>query len=208
MILEKLVVGQLGANCYIVACEETRQGFVIDPGDEGYRIVEKLIEIDVELKYILNTHGHVDHIGGNRVLKEHYPEAKLMIHSEEADKLTDPSSNLSLYTEQQVMSPRADGYLSENNEIQVGHVIGTVIETPGHTPGGVSIKVENHVFTGDTLFYEGIGRCDLPGGDHDQLLTSIQKKLYQLPGETMVYPGHGPSSSIQHEKKANPFVMG
>ncbi|ACB84873.1 MBL fold metallo-hydrolase [Natranaerobius thermophilus] len=205
MIIEQLVVGELGANCYIVGCQETGEAVIIDPGGNGEKIHQQIKELDMTPSMIINTHGHVDHIGANSYLKEH-TDAELGIHPKDAPMLTDPKLNLSMFTGKEIISPSADIHLNDGDSIKVGNLKGEIINTPGHTPGGICIKIDNNLFSGDTLFTEGIGRCDLPGGNQDELLKSIREQLFTLSDDLVVYPGHGGSTTIAHEKRKNPFL--
>ena len=162
-MLKKLVVGPIQANCYILGCKETGEGAVIDPGDEVPRIVEEISKAHLSIKYILLTHGHFDHSGGAKQLKT-ITHAPVMIHRLDASGLG--------------FSP--DSYLSEGQQLQVGTYPLTILHIPGHSPGGVCIQAPGVVFTGDTLFAGSIGRSDLPGGNHQQLIAGIIKKIFPL----------------------------
>jgi len=202
MFFRKFVVGQLGANCYLLACEKTKKAVVIDPGSEEDTgmILEILREKGFKLEYIINTHGHYDHIGGNQKLKSH-TSAKILIHGLDAEMLADKGKNLSFLSGSNLLSPNADQFLVEGEEISVGFLRFKVIHTPGHTPGGICLILEDIVFTGDTLFAQGIGRTDLPGGSYNEIIHSIKNKLFQLDDDKIIYPGHGRDSTIGKEKK-------
>jgi hydroxyacylglutathione hydrolase len=211
MILLGMEVGQLGTNCYIVGCEETREAAVIDPGGDALKILKFLERNSLKLTHIINTHGHIDHIGGNRTLKEQ-TQAELIIHEEDASMLTSAGRNLSLFSGMVMSGPAADRTVKEGDKIKVGNtVVLEVIHTPGHTPGGISLKLEvdgkNILFVGDTLFNGSIGRTDFPGGSYRQLIESIQQKIMVFPDETEVYPGHGPGTKVGFERKSNPFLV-
>jgi len=211
MILLGMEVGQLGTNCYIVGCEETREAAVIDPGGDALKILKFLERNNLKLTHIINTHGHIDHIGGNRTLKEQ-TQAELIIHEEDASMLTSAGRNLSLFSGMVMSGPAADRTVKEGDKIKVGNtVVLEVIHTPGHTPGGMSLKLEvddkNILFVGDTLFNGSIGRTDFPGGSYRQLIESIQQKIMVFPDETEVYPGHGPGTKVGFERKTNPFLV-
>lgn len=200
LMIEKLEVGPLGANCYIVADKATRNAFLIDPGGEPDRIKGALKKEKLNLKFIINTHGHGDHIFGNG-----YFGVPVYVHSLDKDFLTDPSKNLSGFFGLFMKASKADRLLEDGEKISMGNLEMEIIHTPGHTPGGISIKIDGVVFTGDTLFAGGIGRTDLPGGDEEQLFKSIKDKLFALNDDVIVYPGHGGESTIGREKKTNPF---
>ncbi len=205
MFLEKLVVGVLDVNCYIIGCKETHEGAVIDPGGREQEILEILKEEDLRLKYIINTHGHLDHSVGNSYLKEK-TAARIAIHAEDAIMLVIPQDPLlSLMLHEYVMVP-ADIELHDNDVITIGNIELRVIHTPGHTPGGMCLIDDNIIFTGDTLFAGGIGRTDLVGGSYSVLVQSIKDKLLVLDGGLKVLPGHGGTTSIKRERESNPFL--
>jgi len=206
MILETLVVGPLQVNCYLVGCESTRQAAVIDPGTDVPMILKALKKHGLTLKKIINTHGHFDHIGGNRELLE-ATGAELLIHADDQPLLqlaSQHAANFGLQTED---SPAPTGNFSDGDIIAVGDLQLKVLHTPGHSPGGVSLLCEDHLFSGDTLFAGSVGRTDLPGADHQALLNSIKTQLAGLPDSTIVHPGHGPNSQIGEEKRHNPFLQ-
>lgn len=205
IFLKQFEVGSFMSNCYIIGCEETSEAAVIDPGAEPEAILSELGKNNLKLKYIINTHGHVDHIGANAEVKKSI-EAPILIHKEDAGLLEDPQGNLSMYVGGKLTLPPAEQLLEEGDEISIGNIKLKVIHTPGHTQGGISLKADNEVFTGDSLFAGSIGRTDLPGGNHGQLIKSIKEKLLPLGDDVIVYPGHGPASSIGKEKKMNPFL--
>lgn len=207
MIFETIVVGQLGVNCFILADPETKDGVVVDPGDESGAILELVRAKGVKVKYILNTHGHFDHIGGNLKLVE-ATGATLMIHRGDEPFLSRASLSARNYGLKADDSPSPAAYLEDGQSITFGSIELKVIHTPGHTPGGVCLHIpsEGVLISGDTLFAESIGRTDLPGGSTEQLVTSIRTKLLVLPDETRVYPGHGPATTIAHEKRYNPYL--
>lgn len=197
-------VGPIEANCYIVFDEKTKECMVIDPGDEGNRIFEEIEKQSLTVKYIVNTHGHGDHIGANRYLKEK-TGAELLIHEEDAPMLTDPAKNMSLYMGANINKPAADRHLHEGDILEIGSAKFTVLHTPGHTKGGICLLGKEVCFTGDTLFQFSIGRTDLPGGSYNEIITSIETKLLTLDEKITVFPGHGPQTTIAKEKANNPF---
>lgn len=198
-------LGDFMANCYIVACSETRQALVIDPGVPDPWIQSCVTENDLTVAGIVLTHGHLDHIGGVGWVKG-WTGAPVAIHEADADYLTSPSLNGSLYFGTQVTAPPADRLLQDGDEIEAGRLRLRVIHTPGHSPGGICLYTPGHLFAGDTLFAGSIGRTDLPGGGLRTLIQSIKARLLALPPETVVYPGHGPSTTIGDEKAYNPFL--
>jgi hydroxyacylglutathione hydrolase len=187
-MLRKLVVGPYQTNSYILGCKTTREGLVIDPGDEVFRIVNEISSNGLKIRYILFTHGHFDHTGGAAELKR-ITKAPLLIHALDASGLASPP----------------DGHLHEGQEIQVGTYRISVIHTPGHSQGGVCFCAPGAVFTGDTLFAGSVGRTDFPGGNHRALVAGVMNKIFPLGDHLRVYPGHGPASTIGRERAGNPF---
>lgn len=207
MLVKCLAVGPMLANCYLVWCEETKEALVIDPGGEGGRILAEIKRKQLQVKYIVNTHGHVDHIAANREVKEG-TGGKILIHAEDAPLLTSPNLNFSMYMGIPVKGPTAEVLLCEGEEIILGSRVElAVIHTPGHTRGGICLKADDAIFTGDTLFAGSIGRTDFPGGSYQELLDSIKNKILCCDDDCIVYPGHGPPSTVGHERTYNPFLF-
>lgn len=206
MKMQSLVVGPVAANCYILS-DEAGEGVVIDPGGDAPAILEKIQKENLAIKAILNTHGHSDHIAANDAVRN-VTGAPLYIHAADAPMLTDPRANLSLFMGAAVVSRPAEHYLKEGDILRFGAIELKVLHTPGHSPGGVCFVGDGVVFSGDTLFAESIGRTDFPGGSLSQLLSEIQEKLMTLPDDTVVYPGHGPSTTIGWERQYNPYLNG
>lgn len=190
-ILRTIPVGPIEANCYILGCARTREALVIDPGAEDAVIKKRLKEDGLTAKSVVNTHGHGDHIGANAKM-----ELPVYIHKADAQMLVNPVKNASLMTGMPVTSPPAAKLLEDGDKINAGDLLLEVIHTPGHTPGSICLKVDDILFTGDTLFAEGVGRTDLPGGSETELMRSIKEKLLVLPDTTKIYPGHGPATTI------------
>ncbi|PJA27029.1 MAG: MBL fold metallo-hydrolase [candidate division Zixibacteria bacterium CG_4_9_14_3_um_filter_46_8] len=205
MIIDILEVGEYLANCYLVGCEKTRAGIVIDPGDAGDFVISKIKQNKLRIDKIVLTHGHLDHIGAVEYLRN-ILGAKVLIHSGDAEMLTSPERNLSAFTASPMAAKEPDILLEDGQIIEFGETALKVLHTPGHSPGGISLYGEGVVFTGDTLFLGSVGRTDLPNGDFDLLMSSIQGKLFALPDETIIYPGHGPETTVEQEKNFNPFV--
>ncbi len=162
MFLKRLVVGPLESNCYLVADEETKEGIIVDPGEEGELILRTMTQEGIVPRYLINTHGHIDHIGANGYLKERIEGIKLGIHEADARMLINANENLSNFSGTGLTSPPADFFLKEGDEIRVGGICLKIIHTPGHTPGGICLLGEGEIFTGDTLFAGRLGRKNRP----------------------------------------------
>lgn len=206
MKIIKLEVGHLGANCYIAYCEKTMSGAVIDPGGNGKQIIDKIRHENIKLACIINTHGHADHITANDEIKE-ATGAPVCIHNADANMLVSAQENLSAYIGNNLICQPADRLLNDGDIIMVGEIEFQVIHTPGHTLGGICIKANGVLFSGDTLFAQSVGRTDFPNGSHNQLISSIKNKLFVLADDTIVLPGHGGSTTIGDERYTNPFIQ-
>lgn len=206
MILERLEVTSFLMNCYIIGCEKTRACAIIDPGGSFSVIDEKIIDLGLEPKMILLTHGHSDHIGAVQELKDKY-NIPVYIHELDAEFIKNPDLNHSYDLFRKIISIDYDNLLKDGQIIELGELKIEVIHTPGHTPGGVCFKVENIILTGDTLFNHSIGRTDLEGGSMDDIISSIVNKILIYDDEVKLYPGHNSSTSIGVEKKENMFVI-
>jgi hydroxyacylglutathione hydrolase len=197
-------------NSYVVWRERQSEAFVIDPGFEPEVILEFLVNRGLKLVAIVNTHGHVDHIAGNRAMKEAFAAAPILIGHGDANMLVDPELNLSAGYGIPVTSPAKDHGVSDGEELTLAGIPLTVWEIPGHSPGHVVYYIRDTtppmLLGGDVLFRGSIGRTDFPGGSFEQLAAGIRAKLWPLPAETVVYPGHGPVTTIGYEKRTNPFV--
>jgi glyoxylase-like metal-dependent hydrolase (beta-lactamase superfamily II) len=215
LIVKTLPVGQLQTNCYLVADAKTGEAMVIDPGAESERIyaaLGTLLETEVIVKYVVNTHAHFDHVRANAPLMDKLSSAQasppdLVAHSE-AIPLLAQGGGATLFGFRVVPSPEPDMVVNEGDMLRLGAHEFHVMHTPGHSPGSISLycATEDLAFVGDVLFRQGVGRYDLPGGSWTVLQTSIRSRLYTLPDVTTVYPGHGPATTIGGEKRSNPFV--
>ncbi|MFC1940883.1 MBL fold metallo-hydrolase [Chloroflexota bacterium] len=205
MIIEKLEVGPLASNCYIVGDEANKKGMIIDPGDEADRILSKVKDLELEIKLIVLTHSHIDHISALKDVKE-ATDAEIALHAEDAESLQGKHPLGAIFGLSLKEPPQPDRLLKGGDSIDISDLHFLVLHTPGHTPGGICLLGEGVVFTGDTLFNFGIGRSDLPGGNGSQLMNSIHTKLMALPDNTTVYPGHGSQTTIGNERQGNPFL--
>jgi glyoxylase-like metal-dependent hydrolase (beta-lactamase superfamily II) len=206
LIIVALPVGLIQTNCYIVGCEETKEGAVIDPGGHPERILAEVDRRGLSVKVVLNTHAHFDHTDANgAILKA--TGARLAIHPMEQPLLS-ASGGAALFGMSANTSPPPDLELHDGDELNIGQLSFRVLHTPGHTPGHVCFYEPDQgvLFDGDLLFYRGVGRTDLPGGSWPQLLDSIQKVIFALPDETVIYSGHGQATTVGQEKQLNPWL--
>ena len=206
MSVQSLEVAPLMANCYIVGCEQTGRGFIVDPGGDGPRIVDAVRASGLEIDYILDTHCHPDHIGANCEVREAVG-GKVLIHESERDAVEHPPAEWLLIG----LRPEpceVDGAFVEGEQIEIGELRVKVMHLPGHSPGSVAFVVGDAAFVGDVLFAGSIGRTDLPGGDHQVMMASLKRIVTELPDATTVYSGHGPSSTIGEERETNDWLEG
>ena len=206
MILHTIHVGITQTNCYVVGCEETREGAVIDPGGNPKRILKAVEESGLAIRYILNTHCHFDHMGANAAVVA-ATGARLALHPAELPILQ-ARGGAAWFGVPVNESPMPDVELEDGQVLEVGTLRFQVLHTPGHSPGGVTFYLaeEGVAFDGDVLFQMGVGRTDLPGGDWDTLVRSIREVLFALPDDTVLYSGHGPKTTVGREKRSNPWV--
>lgn len=199
----------LSTNCYVASCEETRETAIIDPGFdnqlEAKVVITFINDNGLKLKFIINTHGHPDHTSGNEVLKKRF-HVPISIHENDACMLDATSKGAARFSGFDWFSPPADILLHDGDSVKFGKVTLKVMHTPGHTTGSILLLDEKEVFTGDTLFAGSIGRVDLPGGSERDMRLSL-KKLLRLPDQCVVYPGHGPTTTMGEEKRVNPFLQ-
>ena len=203
--IEVIQVGALATNCYVLSDPNINKCVIIDPGGDADHIQSYLETRDVNPIFILATHAHADHIGAVKTLVERYG-SQFMIGTGDAQSVDRHPDWLTTMLGDFQDPPQPDKKLSHGDKLDVGQISIEVLSTPGHTPGSSSFRIDDHVLTGDTLFRESIGRFDLPGGNEAQEISSIKNILFALDDETLVLPGHGPSSSIGHEKLANRFI--
>jgi len=228
MIMQVLTLGPIQANCYILGCTATREALVIDPGDEPERVAADLARLNLTPVAYLHTHGHIDHVGASGTLRAKLGGAILLHHADLPlyEAVRDQGEAFGLPIPK--MAP-VDRFLDEGDEVAWGQARGQVLHTPGHSPGGICLRVAgalmdlgvstrmsaagsaqtrpDWVFTGDLLFYGSIGRTDLPGGSYEVLMESIREKILPLPDETVIASGHGPLTTVGQEKRINPFVL-
>lgn len=206
MNVETIIVSPFEVNCYLVSGND-QVCAIIDPGDEDEKIIEIIEKKHLKPGAILLTHGHADHIAAVKPIKEKY-NLSLYIGTGDELMLESPSANVSAMFGFQISCPAADHIMADKDVIKVGELNYNVIATPGHTEGGVCFFVGNRLICGDTLFKGSVGRTDLPGGNYQQLIDSIDKKILTFPNETICYPGHGPITSVGEERRNNPFLTG
>lgn len=210
MLVKQFEVGNFNNYCYLIGDEQAKEGLFIDPSDDHDMLLKEAASYGLTIKYIVNTHHHIDHAMGNKEMVRR-TGAKLIIHELDAPELLNtPPEMLAMFGAEP--SPPADILVKDGEKIQVGNAVLQVIHTPGHSPGGMCLYADGVLFTGDTLFVGSIGRTDFPGCSYPALERSIRTKLYILPGNTVVFPGHNygmqPTSTIEHERRTNAFVRG
>jgi len=191
-----------------VGSEETKQGIIIDPGDDAAAILGRVADLGLDIKMLVLTHGHIDHVGALKAVKE-ATDAEMAIHADDAKSLRGLRGVLQSIIVPGLfypLPPPPERLLRDGDSLDVGGLHFEVLHTPGHTPGGICLLGEGVVFSGDTLFNYGIGRTDLPGGSYHRLVESIRSRLLALPDDTVVYPGHGPETTIGAERAGNPFL--
>lgn len=204
MLLHQFVTGPLETNTYLLADRDAGEALVIDPGGDPGEILAFLAQERLTCRLIVNTHGHFDHISGNRALKT-ATGASLLVHADDAPLLTEAVTHARLFLMRAENSPPPDLPLVDQGEVRLGAVRLRVLHTPGHSPGGVTLVAPGAAFCGDLVFHGSVGRTDLPGGSERLLLDSIRRHILTLPDDTVLYPGHGPETTVGREKKQNPF---
>lgn len=212
MILHRLEVGPLAANCYLIGDERTRQGLIVDPGGDAPDIMAAVSRTGLNVRFIVDTHGHPDHVSANEAVRRALTQIqadppKLLVHEADRAAVEQPPMQWLLIGMRPAPCP-VDDTLTEGQVLQVGGLSVRVMHLPGHSPGSIALVVEDAVFTGDTLFEGSIGRTDLPGGDLRQIMASLKRLVTELPPETRVYPGHGLDTSIARELTHNEWLEG
>ena len=200
------VTGPIQVNTYLAYDEETNKGFIVDPGDYSPKLSKQAMDLGLDIEYIILTHGHGDHIGGVERFKRDFAGAKVVAHGKEKEMLENADLNCSAEMFPKPITLEADIWVKGGDTLKVGNMELHFIHTPGHTKGGMCIYVDGNLFSGDTLFRYSIGRTDFYGGDFEALMNSIKKRLFTLPDDTVVLPGHMGVSTIGDEKRGNPFV--
>lgn len=208
MIIKQLIVGSMGVCSYIIGCEETKKGAVIDPGGDENTILAEVEKLGLKIDYVIATHGHPDHVCGNRIIKE-ATSGKIVMHEADADffEQTETQNYFSMLGLEP--SPPTEIRVKDGDILEVGNIQLKIIHTPGHTPGGICLYCAPDLITGDTLFVGGVGRTDFPGGSYSELINSLKTKVLALPDDTIVWPGHGyggSQSTIGEEKMSNPYL--
>ena len=218
---KKIVVGPFQCNCHLLVCQETGEAALVDPGDDAPRILELVKKTESEigkplaLKWLLHTHGHLDHIGATRAIKDAHPSAKIAIHSGDEFIYQMLKKQGELFGIQYEEPRAVEHRLNHEEEIRIGRARFTVVHTPGHSPGSACLRlhesselgVSESLFSGDTLFQSSVGRTDLWGADGPQMIQMIKSRILSLDGDTAVHPGHGPSTRVGDEKRSNPFLI-
>ena len=209
MHVERLMVGKLAANCFIVGDQESKRGIVIDPGSEAEQIMKRIDMLEYKIDFIVLTHGHFDHVGGAVKLKA-LTGAEIVIHHLDEEMIENPDLNCSSSMVGEQVAFKPDRTVGDRDIIMAGRYKGQIMHTPGHTPGGICIYFDEakEVFVGDTLFFGSVGRTDLPGGSRKSLIESLQTKLMKLDDDVAVHTGHGSSTTIGFERRKNPYIQG
>ena len=206
MIIETITVGSFAMNCYLIKDPESGKAVCIDPGAESDLLIQKITQQDIDLKFVINTHCHIDHTAEVSKVINHF-KIPFYIHRDDLPLLDNLKEQGDFFGLPVSEIPEVTDFVLDAQTFDIGGLKMTILHTPGHSPGGISILIKDSVFVGDCLFNESIGRTDLLGGNYNQLITSIKTKLLTLEDSTTVYPGHGPATTIGHERMNNPFLQ-
>lgn len=205
MIIKTFITGPIETNCYILMCEYTHETVIIDPGLDNGSIIRQITAMDGQVKYILLTHGHFDHCCGVQNLVDTY-SVPILMHCDDVPYVSGAKTHALIYGISIPNVPLPNCFINDGDLVEVGNISLKTIHTPGHTPGCVCFYTQGYLFSGDTLFNASIGRTDLPGGNFKKIISGIKNKLFLLPDDTIVYPGHGEKTTIGDEKMSNPYV--
>ena len=203
MIIKSFILPPIENNNYLIIDEDTKNAALVDCSDFNESVILELKKQDANLKYVLLTHGHFDHISGLNDLPE---GVKVLMHNSDMEWINEVNTYLPMIGMPSMEVPKIDEFIKDNDIIKLGNIEIKVIHTPGHTQGGVCFLIEDKLFSGDTIFRESVGRCDLPGGNFDQIVKSIEDKIFTLPENTIIYPGHGKTTSVAWEKEHNSYL--
>jgi len=204
--IETITVGMFAMNCYLIYDDESGEGILIDPGGEAVRIIGIVDDHRLNVSMIINTHCHIDHVAETKTIQDHFG-IPFYIHEAESALLNTLERQGEMFNMSVSGIPRVSGFLNDGDTCGSGNLTGRVLHTPGHSPGGISLLFGMHVFVGDCLFFDSIGRTDLYQGNYQQLINSIRTKLLVMDDDVQVYPGHGPVTTIGRERRSNPFLQ-
>ncbi len=207
VIINRTVVGPFATNCYLINKSDSQKCVIIDPGGDAELLLNKLLELNLELQAVLITHGHIDHVIALSEISKKIP-VPVYAHKDDKQMLENIKIQGQMFGLSEFEQPKVSNWIQESDVIEIAGLKFRILHTPGHSPGGCCYFFNSEIFVGDTLFESSIGRTDLPGGDHELLISSIKTKLFSLPDAMIVYPGHGEKTTIGHEKKYNPFLRG
>lgn len=204
LVCERYILGALDVNTYLVYEKNAKECLIIDPAANSERLIDKINQLGINKVNIFLTHGHIDHICGIDFYKKMFPESKVLVSKQDAVMLTDAEKNLSVWLGEPFSTKDADLFVNDGDVVEIGSVKGVARLVPGHTEGGLVLIFDGMIFSGDTLFAGSVGRSDFPGGSHSKLLTGITNNIFSL-SDRLVFPGHGPETTIDKEKLNNPF---
>jgi hydroxyacylglutathione hydrolase len=199
------IVGDYEMNTIVVWDDASKEAVWFDPGGDSEQVIQEIESRGLKIKHIINTHGHVDHIAENSAAKAHF-QVPLLIHPADREMLTNASENLSIYMDNSVVSPDADGTLDEGDTISLGNETLKIFHVPGHTPGSLVFYHPGFLIAGDTIFRGSVGRTDFPRSSERDLIANLRTKVLTLPDDTIIYSGHGPTTTVAQERRTNPFL--